>query len=402
MAETAPRQVLVVGAGLVGLLVSLMLARRGYAVLLAERAAAAPSPPDWSSSLAQLPIRHVALSPASRRLLQEAQAWPESLAAPFDAMHVWEERGTARLEFEHPDAGRLGWVVDHDGLQALLTQRAHAHPRIELCPHTEITAIDAARTVTLTAGATDTSRSLTPDLLLATDGAGSGVRKLLGVSAPATPTGHHALATLARMQKPHGGIARQRFLCAGPLALLPSPLPDVVSIVWSAPEAQVSRMRACAQAEFARALTHASEGVLGDVLDVGSRASFPIQQQLAARFAAAPGVLLLGDAARTLHPLAGQGVNLGFEDVARLLQLHAEGRLFEPQAQQRFGASRRVRSRAMQFAMATLQRTYAQRGPFANWVRNQGVNWLAGSAFAQRMLIEQALGLDAVTYNAPV
>ena len=93
-------------------------------------------------------------------------------------------------------------------------------------------------------------------------------------------------------------------------------------------------------------------------------------------------------------------MNLGFEDAARLSALCADGLLFDPAAQRRFAAARRVRSRAMIFAMSTLQNAYAQQGPFANWVRNQGVNWLARSRLPKRLLIEQALGLDAVTYNS--
>ena len=398
--------VVVVGAGLVGLLVSLTLAARGLRVLLLERGQQPPAAVDWNAELARLPLRHVALSPASRNLLTQVNAWPAAAAAYYD-MHVWEELGSSHLEFAHPETrdgdthAALGWVLDHDGLQGLLAQRAREHPRIELRMGCEITACGPGPHIAI-ARADGATEELQPQLLLAADGANSTVRRLLRVAARVTPTGHHALATLVATQRPHGAVARQRFLRDGPLALLPSPRADVVSIVWSAPPARIDALCELSDAEFAQALTRASEGVLGDVLDVGRRASFPVQQQLAATLAPAPGVLLVGDAARTLHPLAGQGVNLGFEDVARLLALQESGGLFERRAQLRFAAARRVRSQAMILAMSTLQRTYGYSGPFGNWFRNQGVNWLASSRLAQRMLIEQALGLSAVTYNSAV
>lgn len=407
--------VVLVGAGLVGSIGALLLVQAGYQVRLIERngppgAQSASQSNGHPSELASLPLRHVALSPASQACLNKINAWPPQNLGMFSSMQVWEERGTARLNLNASQVQRdeLGWVAQHDWLLWHLHQQFVGLDRITVDYHTEVSGLAqiedgvllnvvAAEPAANSAQDLAPSRSLQARLVIGADGASSAIAKLCRVSVARDETGHHALVAMVRFTQPHQNVARQRFLLDGPLALLPSAWPDMVSIVWSQSAANAARRKQLSPAEFCAELTQASDGALGEALEVGPRAGFPIAQQLADRFLAAPGVLLLGDAAHVIHPLAGQGVNAGIEDMVELLALlgrrRASFRL--PGSLARFAARRRARAQTLATVMGGLQGIYAQGNPAFNLLRNTGVRLLQGSAIGQRLLIEQALGLKA-------
>ena len=164
----------------------------------------------------------------------------------------------------------------------------------------------------------------------------------------------------------------------------------MVSIVWSQRPEQARQRLALNASGFCEALTQASEGVLGTVQAVGQRAAFPIAQQLAAEFQPRPGVALIGDAGRVLHPLAGLGVNLGLEDVAALRPvLRSDSRA----SWAAWARQRRARSALVQSALASLQQTYGAAGPWWSLLRNSGVRLINRSKVARRVLVREALGL---------
>jgi 2-octaprenylphenol hydroxylase len=411
--------VVVVGAGLVGSIGALLLAQAGYQVHLIERSGppAEPStepstemgqrssnePPD----IAGLPLRHVALSPASQTCLNKINAWPIPNLGVFSSMQVWEERGTARLSLGAAQVGRdeLGWVAQHAWLHWHLHQQFVGLDRIAVHYHSEIDTLEQTQDGELqlgfsTAGADPSTfcSNLLATLVIGADGANSAVAKHCRVPISRHDTGHHALVAMVRFAQPHQGVARQRFLLDGPLALLPSAWPDLVSIVWSQNADNAERRAQQPAADFCAELSLASDEALGPALEVGPRAGFPVAQQLADRFLAAPGVLLLGDAAHVIHPLAGQGVNAGIEDMTELLELlgrrGAKGGNFRlPAGLARFAARRRARAQTLAMVMGGLQGIYAQTNPAFNLLRNSGVRLLQSSAIGQRLLIEQALGL---------
>ena len=340
-------------------------------------------------------IRNIACSPASRALLETVGIWAELQATPYTRMAVWEERGTAELDFRAEDVGRteLGWILENSPVVTALWERLerHAAVQIRLGKVTGVSCAEDLVTVSL-----DAAR-VSARLLIGVDGARSAVREFLGVPTEVLGTGQMALATLVKTEQAHHGVALQRFLLDGPLALLPSRLPNVSSVVWSqSPEAALRR-KTLPDDEFCAEIETAIEARLGKVRAVDARFTFPLAQHVVADFNPEPRVLLIGDAARMLHPLAGLGANVGFEDVrdlvALLQRLPAGMDPGGPGLWRPFARKRRTRAQLMVAAMAGFRYAYAESTPALTWLRNSAVGWVNGAHTVKRQIIREALGL---------
>lgn len=382
--------VAVVGGGLIGLAAALGLARQGRRVALVE-----PSPPRVTRGDLGLDPRTLALSPASRELLAEMDGWTDVPAAPYRRMEIWEERGTRTMTFDAAEVGRaeLGWIVESSPLCAGLWAAAAGHEQVTVHDSRLLDLQPGPAGVALDLGGSQ----LKARLLVAADGAASAVRQRLGVSVQTYQTGQSALATVVRTARPHQCTAYQRFLLDGPLALLPAADPHLCAVVWSQSEGQAERRQALSAAAFCEELEHAVQGRLGRVEAVDRRLAFPLKQQLAATFNPQPRVLLLGDAARVIHPLAGLGANLGLEDVtAMLVELQRLGAAADPGSAglwRAFDRRRQARSRLMLWVMAGLGQVYSRGDPLSQWVRNVGVRWLDGALPIKRQIMVEAMGL---------
>lgn len=392
-----PLRIGIVGAGVVGAVAALGLARRGYEVELIERNPAAVPPAGAAADAAAWPLRHVALGVDSVALLDRLGVG-QIAHGVFNEIAVWEELGTAEVRFSAAEAGlpMLGWMAELPSLTHRLWEQAQRAPGVHCHPGASLAAIaeptpGAALTLRLEGAAVN---ECSVDLLIGADGARSPVRELCGGQAHSEATGHFALATVVRAELAHGSIARQRFLRGGPLALLPTRQPDVVSVVWSQAQAAAEQHAALTDEAFCAALTAASGRALGAITAVGQRAVFPIAQQLADSFLPAPRVTLVGDAARVVHPLAGLGVNLGIDDVQALLALFGErgGRLPSNLALRRWARRRQARSRIVQRTLTALQMVYRQSGPALSWARNRGVAGVNASQLLRQLFIHEALG----------
>ncbi len=234
-------------------------------------------------------------------------------------------------------------------------------------------------------------------LVVAADGGRSRVRELLRVSAQQTPTGHHALATVVRTEQEHAGTCLQRFLLEGPLALLPTADARLSSVVWSQPPGEAERRANQGDDAFCRELERCLGSRFGKVQAVDARIVFPLVQTLVSTFNPHQRVLLIGDAARVVHPLAGMGANIGFEDVRDLLaELAGVGADQDPGVPgiwRRFARQRRLRSQMVLALMSGFRRAYAAGGPLANWVRNTGVAWLDRAEPLKTQIMREALGI---------
>jgi len=390
--------IVVVGGGLVGALTALGIARTGRDVTLLDR-----QRPQHQRGRLGLDIRNVAVSPASAELLDQLGVWSALHAAPYCSMQVWEERGTRAMAFAASEVGRseLGWIVESSEVVCALWDALSQLGNVTLAADAELEDVsaDPSGVTVRTAGAQVRAR-----LLIAADGGRSKVRQVLGIAADETPTGHHALATVVRTQHPHGGTALQRFLLDGPLALLPSTDAHLSSVVWSQPPSQAERRAALPDDEFCADIEACLEARLGVVQAVDQRVVFPLSQMLVHSFNPRQRVLLIGDAARVLHPLAGLGANIGFEDARDLLDdLNAMPLQQDPGAPllwRKFARQRRVRSQMMLSLMTGFRRVYAASDPLSQWARNTGVGWLnhtgplAGALKSQ--LMKEALGLGPV------
>ena len=312
MKSRARLDVAVAGGGVVGAACALALARAGLDVALVE----ARPVPRW---LAEQPdLRVYALAPDNAALLDALGVWPQVVRAraqPYRKMRVWDAGGGDELAFDAATLARdeLGWIVENgllvDRLWAALVAagvQVHCPARVQGMEQDE-----AGVRLQL-----DDGTRLEARVAVAADGGASELRRLAGLDVDAHDYGQRGVVAFIETADPHQETAWQRFLPTGPLALLPF-TQGRSSIVWTLPEADAARVLALDDAAFAVALTDASAARLGRAQPVSERAAFPLRRQLV-RQQVAGRVLVLGDAAHVVHPLAGQGVNLGLRDVAAL------------------------------------------------------------------------------------
>lgn len=310
--------VIVVGAGVVGAAMALALVRDGFDVALVEAKPAAP----WTAE-DEIDPRVVALAPDAVALFQDLGVWPsvvQARACAYSQMRVWDAIAPGELAFNARDRGEaaLGWIVENRLLQHVLWQALVRASDSGASPHLrvpgEVTGIenDDARVVASLADGTQ----LRACVLVAADGANSPIRKMLGITTREHDYGQRAVVAHVATERSHEDTAWQRFQPGGPLAFLP--LSDGrCSIVWSLPESEANRVLALDDAAFCNELGCAIDFRLGRITTSTRRLAFPLRMRLAERYVAGR-TLLMGDAGHAVHPLAGQGLNLGLRDVANL------------------------------------------------------------------------------------
>ncbi|WP_374441524.1 2-octaprenyl-3-methyl-6-methoxy-1,4-benzoquinol hydroxylase [Pseudomonas panipatensis] len=390
----------IVGAGMVGSALALALEGSGLEILLLDGSSLSVKPYDRA---APFEPRVSALSEASRRILQRLHAWDGILARraePYRDMHVWDGSGTGQVHFSaasvHADV--LGHIVENRVVQDALLERLH-DSTIGLMPGARLEQLRHSGDdwlLTLADG-----RQIRTPLLIAADGANSAVRRLAGCATREWDYLHHAIVTSVRCAKPHQATAWQRFTDDGPLAFLPLSRDGDAhwcSIVWSTTPEQAEQLMALDDADFRGALGRAFEERLGSIEQVDPRLCIPLRQRHAKRYVE-PGLALIGDAAHTIHPLAGQGVNLGFLDAAVLaevlLHAHERGeRIADERVLSRFERRRMPHNLAMMAAMEGFQRLFQADPLGLRWLRNAGLHLVDRHHEAKGLFVRQALGLS--------
>ncbi|MDH5833137.1 FAD-dependent oxidoreductase [Luteimonas kalidii] len=320
MRRREPHDVVVVGGGVVGAACALALAREGQDVRLLEATRPAP----WSADQADL--RAYAIAPDNVELLDALDAWApvrDARAQPYRRMQVWDAGGGDPIVFDADALARpeLGWIVEHGLLvEALWRALERAGVRVS-CPArvAGLEASDSAVTLRLEDGTSVAAR-----IAIAADGASSPLRQMAGIAAEGHDYAQQGVVGYVRTQRPHEATAWQRFLPTGPLALLPW-VDGSCSIVWTLPDDEAGRVLALDEDAFGRAITTAFDARLGEIRPLGPRVAFPLRRQLSDTQHLGR-VLVIGDAAHAVHPLAGQGVNLGLRDVSALRQAVAGAR----------------------------------------------------------------------------
>ena len=391
---------IIVGAGMVGSALALALKDSGLNILLLDSGSLTLKPFDPQSAFEP---RVSALSMASQRILERVGAWDGILArrsSPYAQMQVWDGSGTGNIHFAASSvhADLLGHIVENQVIQDALLEQLLASP-VQLLNNARLESL--RRTVdgwllTLADG-----RELQAPLLVAADGANSAVRRLAGCATREWDYLHHAIVTSVRCSQPHQLTAWQRFTDDGPLAFLPLARDGDqhwCSIVWSCVPEHAEQLMALDDARFAGELGKAFEQRLGEVLQVDPRMCIPLRQRHAKRYVE-PGLALIGDAAHTIHPLAGQGVNLGFLDAAVLAEVLLQARqrgeqLAAEQVLSRFERRRMPHNLAMMAAMESFERLFQAAPPPLRWLRNAGLNLVNGLPEAKALFVRQALGLS--------
>lgn len=393
-------EVIVVGGGMVGAALAVLLGEAGVKVALVD---ARPALLDPEAVGRGRPARRVsALTPVSQRLLEGLSAWSWMAArrvSPYRYMQVWDAEGSGEVGFSADQAGLpvLGHIVENDVTLAALERRLVALPSVHLCLGARVEGLEdgtGERRVLLADG-----RRLSAPLVVAADGARSPLRDLAGIAVSERDTGHVGLVTTVRVAAPHGEVARQAFLPGGPLAFLPLAVDgdeQHCSIVWSTSPAEAERLAGLEREALGEALAAAIDHRLGEVTVLDEAVGFPLVQRHAERYTL-PGFALVGDAAHGIHPLAGQGVNLGLMDAAVLAEelLAARQRGVMPGDERvlaRYARRRRGDNAGMLALMDGFRLLFGARHPALSLARNLGLSGVDRLVPLKRLLLQQATG----------
>ena len=389
--------VAIIGAGMVGATLASLLSRSGFSVALVEA-----YEPQMFDTGEDVGLRVSAISPGSSAILEQAGAWKlidRQRNRPYRRMQVEDGEEQDPLLFDAPvfNMERLGTIIENASVQWSLWQAVSSAGLIDIyCPdQLEDIGFDGDRNrVMLKSG-----KTITATLVVGADGAASRVRKTIGIRQDHYDYNQHGLVAVVGKQKPNPGVAWQRFMGGGPLAFLP--LADGrSSIVWTRPSFEAKRLMALETEEFIEELNTASKGWLGSVQSCGPRAAFPLSMRLAECYASKRTVLI-GDAAHVVHPLAGQGVNLGFADAAglaeELIRIRlAGGDIGAANVLQAYDRWRRSESEAMAFGMHALRSLFNIEGLAP--IRRVGLELVKRSWTIKDMFLQRAAGMGK---NAP-
>lgn len=398
--------ILVIGGGMVGACVAALAAsNRHFAdlrIAVLEAQPPAMPPPDTSDDV---DLRVSAVSRASERVLSEIGAWqllPRQHVSAYDDMIVWDAEGkpggSGSIHFSAGESGEpnLGYIIENRRVLWSIYDCPSFRNRVTLL-RGELAGLefeDDRATAVLSDG-----RRIEAALLVGSDGSGSLSRKLAGIETSGWDYEQRAFVTHVRTEHPHARTAWQRFMPDGPIAYLP--LADGrSSIVWTTTPAHAERLVTDTPEHVAEELTLALDGALGKVEVAGPRGQFPLRLTHAKDYCRERFVLV-GDAAHAIHPLAGQGVNLGFLDSAALIEVLAEAldrgiapaALGERRVLRRYERWRKSENVVALGLVDGLNKLFGSRASTLGWARRVGLGMVDGSLFAKRFLMGHALGI---------
>ena len=375
----------VVGGGPVGLALALGLAAQGRTVQLLERGDA---PGDSAGG------RMLALGLGAWRFLQSVDGWPED-AHPYRALEVWDGLGGGRVRFDAADAGcaQMGAVLPYHSLRRRLWQRAAAHDGLQLRANAAVEdarAGDCSWQLQCSDGA-----QLRCAMLCLSDGGAGDLRRRLGLARRSCGVQLAAVAAMVHLHRHHEDTAWQCFLADGPLALLPLAAErghHRCALVWTAPQALATELMALPAADFAARADAAMESRPGRIVRASHRQCAPVFQQYSRRITRHPPLALLGDSARRMYPLAGQGANQGLLDARDLCAAMAG--CADADAALRLYRRRLPSGLAMLAAMEGFTRLFGDRPLPLLWARNQGLRWCQQAPWVKARIMRHAMGLD--------
>lgn len=389
--------VLIVGGGMVGLTLANALANSSLNADLSVAVLEQRSPPAVTD---EIDNRVSAINRASMQLFKEIGAWDAMLqqrACAFQEMHVWDATGAGSIHFDSAELGidALGYIIENSIIQQALLQAVESSGKVDwLCPVNveSVELSDECQKVYLENGA-----SLQCKLLVGADGAKSVVRQAAGIEFKRSSYGQQGVVCTASTEQPHSETAWQCFLPSGPLAFLP--LADGrCSIVWSLDESRVEQILSLDDAQFCRELEQSFGYQLGAVTAASERVAFPLGHGHVNQYVQ-QGLALVGDAAHNIHPLAGQGANLGFLDAASLAEvvLHAKQtnrQWYALHTLRRYERARKGDNRLMETAMTGFKVLFGNENSLLSMLRNAGLGLTDQVPAVKYQLMKHAMGLD--------
>jgi 2-octaprenylphenol hydroxylase len=404
MSDSQHYDMVIIGAGIAGSSLALALAGNGLDIAIVEaRPLRMPKLPE-ERSVTAFDSRVSALTPRSQALFASMGSWDaisRYRCAPYQHMSVWDAEGTGQVEFDSAEvaASALGYIVENRVILHSLLERVTAQKDVSVFDGAGLATCEREESSVIRIELED-GGVLRTELLVAADGAMSRVRKLMEFSTREWDYGHQGIVATIEFERCHENTAWQRFLPTGPLALLPLPGTEghnFCSIVWSLQEELSEELMGLTDEDFCRALEKASEFRLGAVLRASKRSAFPLRQRHAIDYVQ-PGIALVGDAAHTIHPLAGQGINLGLQDVAALADEILKGRKKGVSPGQlallkRYQRRRKGENLLMMGAMDGFKRLFEQPALPVRWLRNVGLRSVNQMTPVKQQLMRHAMGI---------
>jgi 2-octaprenylphenol hydroxylase len=392
MFSTQTYDVAIVGGGMVGLATAIGLANADLNVVVIDAG-------ETQAVSGEPKLRVSAVNKASQQLLENLGAWQyldDSRVSPYQKMSVWDKDGLGKIEFDAHSISEayLGSIIENDAISYALAKRASEISNLTHLQGQRLERIAfGEREAWLTLAGGD---NISAAVVVAADGANSWVREQCNIPQTFWDYGHHAIVATVRTELAHDATARQAFLPGGPLAMLPLYDDNLCSIVWSVSPDQAEQLLALDDIEFGKTLTAALDGRLGLCQVISERQSFPLRMRYARHFARHR-LVLAGDAAHTIHPLAGQGVNLGFLDAASIIdtfsQLHEQGKdLGEYSHLRALERWRKAEAMEMIATMEGFKRLFAGSNPLKKAMRDIGLTLVDNVAGLKTVFIKQAMG----------
>ncbi|WP_101758515.1 UbiH/UbiF/VisC/COQ6 family ubiquinone biosynthesis hydroxylase [Oceanicoccus sp. KOV_DT_Chl] len=383
--------VIIVGAGIVGSTLACALGGSGLNVAIIEAQTINNEWPSLTASVEGFDPRVSALTVASQQFLQQLNVWSliqQQRVSAYRHMHVWDADGTGSIDFNAADINQpaLGHIVENRLTATALIHVLQQQRNIDIIAPVKVASMTALEAGGYQLVLAD-GRNVQAPLVVAADGANSFIRQQLQFEMREWDYQHQAIVATVATEKSHQQTAWQRFLPEGPLAFLPLATEadseqSFCSIVWSAVPDYAQELMAQSDSEFSSSLAAAFEHRLGNIQAVSRRFSFPLRQRHAIDYVK-PGIALVGDAAHTIHPLAGQGVNLGLMDVQVLAEeiVRAQARQLDVGSLavlQRYQRRRKAANLTMMASMEGFKRLFAENALPVRWARNTGMKWLDG------------------------
>ncbi len=395
MNQSKHYDVIIVGGGMVGLTLACALGQQAFSVAVVE----AYEPLDIQAG-DDYELRVSAISKSSQQVFENINAWQGMLkrrASPYQHMHVWDATGDGKIHFDAADLGVdvLGHIIENRVVQFSLYEQCQQLRNVELlCPYQvkEIHYNETQSEIIL-----DDESCITTKLLVGADGANSKVRDAAGIAINKSAYEQKGVVSVVKSTQFNKSTAWQRFLPTGPLAFLP--LSDGrCSIVWSAENQRADELLAMDDETFCRELEQEFDFTLGKVESVGQRAAFALIRRHADEYVKS-GLALIGDAAHTIHPLAGQGVNLGILDAAALAETivtaRAKGQnIASLTTLRKYERWRRADNSLMMYSMSGFKNLFSNEQFSLSLIRNAGLNLVNSMGPVKHKFMRHAMGLE--------